>query len=187
MPIGPTALCVPLESSSQPFKPDATVVPDLRWQPCFHGVQNAVLQWAAGYDRNEIFVYIADIDDQNKHLSSYPLSSIQVKVEPRRLWPSFHFEYNPGILPRAGLPDRVMTEYVDGRIIDRDESSVIVVRIPFERIGLKLENLHPVRIDVRIQQKGTAESSWRPDNPTTPRLRLGADNPSDLGWLLFEK
>ena len=57
--------------------------------------------------------------------------------------------------------------------------------IPLKNIGLNAEDLHPVRMDVRVQSRTGGSGSWRPNNPTTSRLILGSDNPADLGWLVF--
>jgi hypothetical protein len=37
-----------------------------------------------------------------------------------------------------------------------------------------------------VQHNDGSRSLWLPEHPMTPRLALGADNPADLGWLLFE-
>jgi hypothetical protein len=60
-----------------------------------------------------------------------------------------------------------------------------VVRIPLDLAGLDPQQPQPVRLNVRVQHKD-GSSLWLPEHPLTTRLALGADNPADLGWLLFK-
>jgi hypothetical protein len=46
-----------------------------------------------------------------------------------------------------------------------------VVRIPLDNIGSEVEQLSPLRIDLKV-----GNNSWRPVHPTTARLELGTDN-----------
>ncbi len=59
-----------------------------------------------------------------------------------------------------------------------------VARIPFSILRIVPTEALPIRVDVIVESE-TGRSSWRPDNPLTPRLILGSDNPADLGWLIF--
>jgi hypothetical protein len=105
-----------------------------------------------------------------------PISKVQVKIEPDRLFPCKIFVFNPGTENLTGSGVRVIKE-----------SGVwsVIVRIPLERIRLGTETLHPIRINVLVQKSSGGSGSWLPDNLTTERLILGSDNPADLGWLMF--
>jgi len=72
----------------------------------------------------------------------------------------------------------------------RDDAWQAVIRIPYEVIGLDAGNPGPIRIDVQrnIPAKGErprAVHHWLTLHPWLGRLGLGADNPADLGWLVF--
>ena len=75
----------------------------------------------------------------------------------------------------------------DVRIVKESNMWRVVLRIPFERIGMSKENTHPLRIDVRVHKNQEGISSWRPNTPLPYRNELGTDNSADLGWLLFSK
>jgi hypothetical protein len=113
--------------------------------------------------------------DQNTSLPT--ITGLHIKIEPQRLHPARHFVYH-----------LANEETVNELVYVGTESGVsyVGVRIPFEKIGIALKALHPVRIDVRVQKENEEENSWRPNNPITSRLMLGSDNPADLGWLIFD-
>jgi hypothetical protein len=119
---------------------------------------------------------VSDSSAAEQPSSASPISSVVVKVEPQRLWPCRRFVFNPGAEKPVESGLRVASE--SGRYR-------VVVRISLERIGLSADNLHPIRIDVRVQKRNGGTSAWCPSNPTTSRLILGSDNPADLGWMLF--
>jgi hypothetical protein len=171
-PAGSVARCVRVDGSLW-SSPGVEPPPGLRWERCGYGPEKQDVQWAAGYDRNAMYVAVT---------GPAPVSSVLVKVEPRRLWPARHFVFTPGAETRTELPDAVSPQSVEGRLA----SSRALLRIPLDKIGLTAETLHPIRVDVRVQQKGGGTSAWRPHNPLTPRLALGSDNPADLGWLVFD-
>jgi len=185
-PTGPVAYCVPSDSSLWSSS-ELDSPPGLGWQPCSYGTNVATVRWGASYDADALYVMLSDTTTAGRFSSASPFSSVLVKVEPRRLWPCKHFVFIPGAETRMEIPDRVSPQSVEGRVVTESDTWRVIVRIPFERIGLSTSRLHPVRIDVQVQQRGTGTSSWCPHNPTTPRLALGSDNPADLGWLLFER
>ncbi len=170
-PAGAVARCVPVDGawwSRAGLEPP----PGLRWERCGYGAEKQDVQWAAGYDREALYVGVS---------ASAPVAGVLVKLEPRRLWPARHFVFTPGAEARTELPDAVSPQTVEGKV----SGSRALVRIPLEKAGLAAQSLHPVRLDVRVQLKGGG-GAWRPQNPLTPRLALGTDNPADLGWLIFE-
>ncbi len=183
--IGPVAYCVSSDGSLW-SNPQLNTSPGLRWQSCGYSSDESAVQWAASYDEDALYVMVLDSVAVERFSSASPVSSVLVKVEPQRLWPCKHFIFIPGAEKRAELPDKVSPQSAEGRVVTGPNTWRVVVRIPFESIGLSAEGLHPVRVDVRVKKRAGGTCSWRPHNPTTPRLRLGKDNPADLGWLLFE-
>jgi hypothetical protein len=148
----------------------------LRWQSCNVDPGKPSVQWASGYDSAAIYIMVLDSAAVDQTLATSPISGVEIRVEPQRLFPCKRFVFNLGTEKTSG----------DGASIVK-ESGVWrgIVRIPLERIGMDIKGLHPIRINVLIQKSKGEISSWLPNNPITDRLILGSDNPSDLGWLMF--
>jgi hypothetical protein len=184
-PTGPVASCVPSDgsiwSSSELIPPSG-----LKWQSCSEGSGESEVRWGASYDVNALYLIVTGQVSADRPASEPPVASVLFKLEPRRLWPCKHFIFVPGGEPRAQLPDKVVPQSVEGRIVTEGDIWRVVMRIPFERTGLNAKRLDPVRMDLRVQPATGGVRAWRPHNPLTPRLALGSDNPADLGWLLFE-
>jgi len=151
---------------------------NLVWKSCDYGDQGSGLKWASCYDADALYVIVSDSEVTDQTSLKSRISNVLVKVEPRRLWPSEHFVFIPGIQESKNNEVHVLND--SGRWS-------MVVRISLKSIGLDAYNLHPIRIDVRIQKRGGGTSAWRPNNPIASRLELGSDNPADLGWLLFRQ
>lgn len=158
----------------------------LRWESCPFGQDSQTVRWAAIHEADALYVLVSGALMAGRPAPAVPVSSVMVKVEPRRLWPSHHFIFSPVAEPRAALPDSVSPQSVDGRVAVGPEGWRAVVRIPFQRIGPEAERLNPIRVDVRVQLPGGGTSAWRPQSSAPSRLALGSDNPADLGWLIFE-
>ena len=61
------------------------------------------------------------------------------------------------------------------------------IRIPHEHIGEDSESPAPLRINVSVDMLQDGIYTWpHSNNPITPRLSIGSDNPADLGWLVFK-
>ena len=183
-PVGATAHSIPCDGSVW-AQPESGPPAGLDWQACTIGSDPEAARWAASHDGEALHIHVSatppDQDDDGP-----PVSSVLVRLEPRRLWPCKHFLFSPGAETRNELLDQVAPQSVDGRILTQQEGWHAVIQIPFDRAGLDAQHLHPVRLDVRVQTRGRGTVGWRPSNPATPRLRLGTDSPADLGWLLFE-
>jgi hypothetical protein len=130
------------------------------WQHCEYGTVAKNIEWTANYDADSLTIRIKSTSVDK---STFTPVSVWVKIEPRRLWPAKNFI----------------------KSLETTERQINTIRIPFKRIGLNAE-LHPIRIDVRIQMSNGETATWRPNNPLLPRLLLGSDNPADLGWLVFK-
>jgi hypothetical protein len=154
-----------------------TPPPGLHWQPCTQTPEKAHVRWGASYDATNLYVAVS---------GDASISNVLIKLEPRRLWPSKQLTFIPGAPPTAERPDYVAPQTVEGRVFPESGGRSAVVRIPLARAGLDPARLHPVRLNLRVQHNDGSRSLWLPEHPLTPRLALGADNPADLGWLLFE-
>jgi hypothetical protein len=148
----------------------------LQWQSCSYSTDKSAIRWAATYDADALYIIVSDSADSNQSTSASTISSITVKVEPRRLWPSAHFVFNPG--DENHINDKV-------RVVKESGKSYVMVRIPFKRFWWSEEGVHPLRVDVQVHKRDGGTSSWCPNNPLTERLVFGTDNPADLGWLMF--
>ena len=166
--------------------PELSPPSDLDWQACTFGPDSTTVQWAASHDDGALCVIVRGSSADGPPQDGPPVSSVLVKLEPRRLWPCKHFQFSPGVADLAEILDHVGPQSVDGRLTATNGGWRVVIRIPFDRAGLDAQHLHPLRLDVRVQTRGRGSAAWRPNNPTTSRLRLGTDNPADLGWLVFE-
>jgi hypothetical protein len=118
-----------------------------------------------------------------------PVSNVLIKVEPGRLYPAFHFSFNKMTENNPGDPVRnlgySLVYTASFREVESEEQKYVVARIPFSILRTEPAKNKPLRVDVIVQKSGECKCSWRPDNPLTPRLILGNDNPVDLGWLIF--
>ena len=184
-PTGPVARCT-VDDGSLWTRPGRDPPADLCWQGCACGSGPSPVRWAATCDGQALFVVVCAPMVDTLEPEPAPATRVLVKLEPRRLWPCKHFLFCPGETPRAEQPDQVSPQSVEGRVQDSDGVRRIVVRIPLDRMGLCRDRLDPVRLDVRVTLGRLGTRAWRPDNALTPRLRLGTDNPSDLGWLVFD-
>ena len=164
--------------------PDLVMPAGLAWQDCGSGP--AAVQWSASHDDSGLYVLLSGTTPDGGRPEPTPIASIEVKLEPRRLWPCKHFLFAPDGTWRSEQPDQVAPQSVEGRLAGDSRAWRAALRLPYDRLGLEADRLHPVRLDVRVSLSGGEIRAWRPDNPLTPRLRLGADNPADLGWLTFD-
>jgi hypothetical protein len=158
--------------------------PGIRWEPCAKGPNKLAVRWAATHDTEALYVLLSGAAPSGSS-AARPVSSVQVRVEPRRLWPSRYFSFTPGVEPHSALPDSVAPQSVEGRIVTAAGEWRAAVRIPFRDIGHEARRLGPLRIDVRVTRPGIGVNSWLEQHPLTSRLALGSDNPADLGWLTF--
>jgi hypothetical protein len=173
-PAGAVALAIrrPEAARSHPL-PDESAALD--WQAFAAGADAAVMRWAASYDADGLYITVRHAKGGESGPDVSPLASVQVRIEPKRLHPTRSFIFGPGAAP-AGGELRAEREAAGWRA---------VARISPAQIRRDAGTPHPIRIDLRVQTKGGAVSTWRPNHPTTYRLAFGTDNPADLGWLLF--
>ena len=121
-------------------------------------------RWAFARD-DELLYFVAE---------SGTRTGVTLKLEPRRLWPVTRY-----VVPFADTEDVTAAPTDDGWRA--------VLRIPLGSFDRDERGLTPVRVDVQQNAAEGGLRSWIPQHPQTPRLRLGTDNPADLGWLLFEE
>ena len=175
-PEGLVAYAIPA-SGSEWTSPGFINYKELLWQSFNYGADEPAIRWAASYNTDAFYIIIEDSIDLDQQTPESILSGMTVKVEPRRLWTNAQFNFRPG--------NEIQSR---NEIIFIEESGKghFILRIPFERFWWSDEELHPLRLDVQINRKNGEMSSWCPDNPMSYRLVFGADNPADLGWLIFQ-
>jgi len=175
-PQGAVAHCIASKDAEWPGSGGIPPV-GLKWQKCIFGLETNEIKWASVFDKKALYIWVSDKTGSDQNTSFQAITKLQIKLEPKRLHPARHFVYELGNEQTDNEPVHVGFE---------PGVSYIGVRIPFEKIGIATNDLHPVRIDVRIQKEKGEVNSWRPNNPITSRLMLGPDNPADLGWLIFD-
>ena len=187
-PVGPVADCIASDSSV--WSGTETVLPkDLKWQPCNYGSDNSNFKWASAYSKDALYIVVSEKENADSSTKSSPISGIEVKIEPQRLYPSAHFVFNPDLANNNPVHIIGYPLLYRGALRELNGNGIrmVTMRIPFQTIGIDAENMHPIRMDVIVQKRAGGRNSWRPNNPTTSRLILGSDNPADLGWLVFQK
>jgi hypothetical protein len=186
-PEGAVAECIASDGSIWPGT--SLVIPgDLKWQPCSYGSDKTNLQWASAYNKDALYIIVSEKESSNP-ASKSPITGIEVKIEPHRLYPAIHFEFDSVNTNNDTDPVHIIGYPLIYKAGFRDINDKGIwyasVRIPFKSIGLNTVALRPIRIDIRVQIREGGSNSWRPDNAITERLILGSDNPADLGWLVF--
>ena len=188
-PEGPVAYCIVSDPS---LWSDAKLVlpKDLKWLPCNFGSDKTNFKWASVFSKDALYILVSENEAAVPAAGVSPITGIEVKIEPQRLYPASHFLFDADYANFDADPVHIIGYpliYRAGlKSINEKGIWYITLRIPFHTIGLDAENLHPIRMDIIIQKKEGGKSSWRPNNPTTSRLILGSDNPADLGWLIFD-
>ncbi|MCE5345526.1 MAG: hypothetical protein LLG13_04445 [Bacteroidales bacterium] len=189
-PDGPITECITYDKPV--WSENGFVLPEnLKWQSFNYGSDMTNLQWASAYSKDALYLFVAEKEAKNILSKESSFASLEVKIEPQRLYPAGHFVFNTGDINYNGDPVHIIGYpllYRGGLRETNDNGKwYAAVRIPFKHIGLNRENMDPIRMDLVIRNRQGKESSWRPNNPTTSRLILGSDNPADLGWLVFSR
>jgi hypothetical protein len=165
-PEGALADCISSDGSI--WSDAAPVVPrNLKWQPLSYGPDKREIQWASTHDKKALYILVTD----RQIMDSTPISGIQIRIEPRRLWPCKQYNF-------ITKSEKYVGKMI--RVIKLQGKSYTVVRILLECIGSEAKQLSPVRIDLTV-----GNNSWQRVHPGTSRLELGTDNSADLGWLVF--
>ena len=148
------------------------------WQPFEYG-ETSFKSWAVSYDNNFLYILISDSTNKDGRNSRSPFTGLQVKVQPRRLWPAQIFNFN--------LTAEQRSAECSVKWSFPTNSWIAVAEIPLSQIGLEKTNLHPIRLDISLQMNNGKTASWRKNNAYLPRLMLNSDNPNDFGWIFFNK
>jgi hypothetical protein len=165
-PVGAIAHSVRSESRATDFANS-----ELQWQKCTYGTSKPTIEWASTYDADSLYIIVSD-----PSASTDDISGINVRIEPRRLWPGGDFGFN----------NKDENQDNNIRIVEKSDKKYAVVSIPFRSFWWKEEKSHPIRVDVDVEKADGGVASWRPSNPITSRLVFGTANPADLGWLIFQ-
>lgn len=174
-PAGPSASAMP-ETDTAWLKHGSEDLRNPEWNPFTSGPSRSEIRWAARYDADNLYIILNRSFIQNQADMILPGFRAEVKIEPRRLFPSRVFEFSS---ESKGSDDRRMI-----RIVKPAGDEIILV-IPFRRLFQAKEALHPVRLNILVYGPGENTTSWLPYTPAPERLILGSDNPACLGWLLF--
>ena len=174
-PAGPVANAIPSDGSLW-SDPGSEALRGLHWQTCSYGTDQSTIQWASTYDADALYIIVSDSTDSNQSTLVSTISGITVNIEPRRLWICTRFVFNPGNKDQED--DRI-------RVVKESGKQNVILRIPFKSFWWSEEEVHPIRVNVQVNRRDGRIIAWRPSNPKIYRLALGADNPADLGWLLF--
>lgn len=162
----------------------------LQWQELNEGENDTQLQWASARDSKALYIWVAEKSLTGQSLEDNQISRVSVKVEPKRLYPAFHFSFSKLTEHNAGDPVRDLGYsliYTAGfREVEAQGQKYVVSRIPLSILRIDPVQSDPVRVNVTVQKNGTDNYSWLPNSSLTPRLILGSDNPADLGWLIFK-
>lgn len=186
-PVGQRAECITSDVSLLSAS-GLTLPKNIQWQPCSYGSDEKGIKWSSAYDKEALYILVSSglAGDSTSKVS--PISGIQVKIEPQRLWPCRLFNFST---ERDRQSDRVTvrTFFSNEKLPKSPGHSnwYAVVSIPFRDIGLDGEHLSPIRLDIKVQKRSGGANTWCQNHPGTYRLMLGPDNPADLGWLLFHK
>lgn len=169
--------------------------------------------WKAGYDHKALYFGIwrmeSDIRSlrvatKDKRLEDPGLDDwIEVLIEPRRLWPHYTFLVNAAGNRghRKGDRDVIRGGRKDfynwqARSCFSGNTWSVTMRIPFLSLGLPNGSRWPLRIDVGRRSPVTGLVTRPPfvqrwikphPYPFPSRMIYAADNPKDLGWLLFKE
>lgn len=173
-PVGPIAYAMP--SDLNMYGNSLPSNKDYEWQSLKNDT-GLKISWTTSYDADALYIIVVDSTGTHPSNAVSSFSNLHVRIQPRRLWPSKQLNFNLGAINRSD----------EARVVEKygTKERYAIARIPFEKIGLDAEELHSVRIDIRIQMKDGRTAAWMPRNPYLPRLILGTDDPSDLGWLQF--
>lgn len=187
LPEGAVANCV--ESSDVNLN-DFQLPLDLQWQVLDETKNRGELEWASARDSKALYIWVKEKTPNRKISDDNQISNVRVKVETKRLHPAYHFSFSEMTEQNAGDPIRNLgysLVYTAGfREVEFQRQKYVVSRIPFSILRIDPAQSDPVRVNVAVQKNGTDNYSWLPNNPLTPRLILGSDNPADLGWLIFD-
>ena len=162
--------------------------PGVDLRSCEAGGVERATTWAVCHDTEQLYLIVRCMEPDMARLceSGGPgRNGVVLKLEPRRLWPCRRFT-------GTAVEGRSVMEDVEVRTSWASDAWWCVMRIPFRVIEVDSEALAPIRIDVQRTVPGeqaggsTIVQCWIEQHPWTPRLALGADNPMDLGWLVFE-
>ena len=187
-PEGAIADCI--TSDGQIWSDTSLIIPmDLKWLPCIFGSEKTNIQWSSTYSKEYLYIVVSETEPSDRASGISPVAGIEVKIEPQRLYPAIHFEFDSRKTISDGDPVHLigypLIYKASFREINIKGIWYAAVRIPFRSMGSDNVPMHPIRMDVIVQKREGGSNSWRPDNPTTSRLILGTDNPADLGWMVF--
>jgi len=149
--------------------------------------------WKAGYDKKAIyFSILCENPKEEQKKESWQDDLVEIVIEPRRLWSSqlFRIKVN-GSRSHTIFGGKENYQWKASVCHFNDKWSA-TVKIPFACLDNNATSEKAIRINIgrRIYREGGKREIYRwiaPHMLLKPRLGYGADNPADLGWLVFDK
>ncbi len=130
-------------------------------------------EWRAFHDDNNICFEVKNkVDD---------IDNIILTIEPCRLWPAQKFSMTGSGIKNHQNFKPIQDKSWQCETKEKNGTRTTFFTIPFACFEGFHKESRPMRINVTHN-----EASWVKKNPLPSRLRFGADNPADLGWLIFE-
>ncbi len=148
--------------------------------------------WRAEADPGAIRFHIKCDFPAGRPLPDQPTSEIAdedhviVSIEPRRLWPAQRF-----IIGHHGATqhdNRSVSHATDwhAQVTTRKDGWDISLVVGFDGLGRSKGDGKPMRINIERHIPGTLSLAWVERHPLKHRLLYGTDNPTDLGWFIFQ-
>ena len=149
--------------------------------------------WRAVYDSQALYIGVVCRESDTptsggpgSGLAGWEQESVEIQLEPKRLWPAHHFWVDSKgtrthrLIGGRGDCDWQTAVYRDGTTWS------VQVRLPFASLGLKARELRPVRLNVLHRCSGTNRASaWIEQHALERAYPYEGENPADLGWLRF--
>jgi len=145
--------------------------------------------WKACHDDQALHVAVRCVLASPAKLDSFPVETVKILIEPRRLWPCQWYVVNANGTVSASDAYDLCGDSAWTSVVQRTESEwSATVRIPLARLRPDKATVRPMRVDLERHAAlpgSGAVFSWMERHPLESRLTHGAANPADLGWLLL--
>lgn len=143
--------------------------------------------WQALHCENSLYLKVSCKGGEIPRLgcSLFDAEHLVISLEPRRLWPVHRFYVNAN----------GQTWYNNLGVLQNPQWAVrsalvkggweVIYTISLDSLRNADELKRPIRINIERQFGDNDYVSWIPKHPLRERLHYGAENPGDLGWLIF--
>jgi hypothetical protein len=147
--------------------------------------------WRAGYDSEALYVGVVcrvphtqAANGLGNSRAGWEPESVEIQLEPKRLWPAHHFQVDSkGLRTHHLIGGRGSCDW-QAAVVQDGENRSFQFRFPFASLDLKAGDLHPIRLNVILHCSGI-DSAWMEQHPIDRAYPYEGENPADLGWLRF--